>query len=267
MKNTDYTDDLSATFSCSLSNPMFRRLAYALLSQVKLDSNNPLEILSTNTIQKDLTGVDPLLRSLAVRSAVQMSNVSGINQLGIIRTALADSSVYVRKTACAALRSFLSTTNTTPDIIDMVHRSLYDSEPSVLSTAVQAAWVIRNDLSVFPRAIFSRLITHLPQMDHYGQFFAIALLYRYCAFNFSPDSTQPDLVAFINLVDNDILPYTSSPAIVEISLIVLADLTIQQNHCQIWSHIIHHLSRLPFEYSERILKLALSLMKTDDFVK
>ena len=230
-----------------------------------LDANNALEILSTNTIQKDLSGIDPLLRSLALRCAVNMSNVSGLNELSIIRASLADSSVYVRKTACAVLRSFLTKTKTTPEIIEMIHRSLYDSEPSVLSSAVQTAWMIRNHFPVLPRPIFSRLVSHLPQMDHYGQFFALDLLYRYCASNFSPNSSHPDLVSFIDRVHRDILPYSSSPAIVEISITVLAELTTQTQ--SVWSHIVHHVSRLPCEYSARLLKLALPIMENPEFTK
>jgi len=221
---------------------------------LELPECDGIRYLSSNTSRKGFSHYNSVVRALSLRDILKRRD-SDFDFNVSLGSALTDSAVYVRKTAVCSLLSLLSGET----LHDHPHKAIQDSEPTVMASAACALWHSCQSGFVPDHIVLTRLLSVLPQLDHYGQFFAIDVLYRFSLSRFAPHSNHPQLHAFLNCITNDILPYTSSPAVAEICLSVLIDLSGLEPQ-KIWSFFTHHLYRLQPEFGSRILKLALVSM-------
>ena len=221
-----------------------------------------MRFLCTNASRKGVSNKDAAIRALSIRDIVKRRDDDFDHQLAL-RAALSDSSVYVRRTAAHSLLVRLPLSgHSLSDRIQTVTRSMYDSDPTVVASATFVAWVLHQSNFSISTGLFKRLVSVLPNLSEFGQFFGIEILYHYCVANFSTESDNPLLHAFLTCIRDYILPYTGSASVVEASIASLLGLSTLDSSI-IWSHVIHSLNRLPVEFSGKIFKIALKCMSNE----
>jgi AP-3 complex subunit beta len=110
-------------------------------------------LLSIATFQKDMRGPNQLIRASALRVMSSIRNKLIVQPVVLaIRSAVIDSSAYVRKAACAALLKVYSVDpDLKPELIEILTMLLKDGSVMVLGSALAVFQEVRSAVSVVAR--------------------------------------------------------------------------------------------------------------------
>ncbi|CCG82155.1 Putative uncharacterized protein [Taphrina deformans PYCC 5710] len=175
------------------SNLELRKLVYIYITRYA-ESQPDLALLSINTIQKALSDQNQIVRALALRviSSIRVVSISGIVLLSI-KKCMTDSSFYVRKTTAMAISKTDALDPTLhPQLIDCLKVLLSDSNPSVLSSAVEACDAICPGQVAMLHPVYRRVCECLNQMDDFGQVAVLKILERYARACFTDPLTAQE---------------------------------------------------------------------------
>jgi AP-3 complex subunit beta len=150
-------------------------------------------LLSIASFQKDMRGPNQLLRASALRvmSSIRVRVIVQPVVLAI-RSAVIDSSAYVRKAACAALLKVASVDpELKPELSDILTTLLKDASTLVLGSAVAVFLELCPERIDIVHRVFRKLCHLIADMDEWGQVATLTLLTRYAKSQFlNPDAEQ-----------------------------------------------------------------------------
>ncbi|XP_027716171.1 AP-4 complex subunit beta-1 [Vombatus ursinus] len=171
-----------------------------------------LALLAINTLCKDCSDPNPMVRGLALRSmcSLRMPGVQEYIQQPILN-GLRDKASYVRRVAvlgCAKMYNLHGDSEVDGTLVNELYSLLRDQDPIVVVNCLRALEEILKHEGgvVINKPIAHHLLNRMPDLDHWGQAEVLGFLLRY-----QPRSEE-ELFAILNLLDSSL--QSSSPAVV-----------------------------------------------------
>ncbi|XP_007485233.2 AP-4 complex subunit beta-1 isoform X1 [Monodelphis domestica] len=171
-----------------------------------------LALLAINTLCKDCSDPNPMVRGLALRSmcSLRMPGVQEYIQQPILN-GLRDKASYVRRVAvlgCAKMYNLHGDSEIDGALVNELYSLLRDQDPIVVVNCLRALEEILKQEGgvVINKPIAHHLLNRMPDLDQWGQAEVLGFLLRY-----QPRSEE-ELFAILNLLDSSL--QSSSPAVV-----------------------------------------------------
>ncbi|XP_036625040.1 AP-4 complex subunit beta-1 [Trichosurus vulpecula] len=171
-----------------------------------------LALLAINTLCKDCSDPNPMVRGLALRSmcSLRMPGVQEYIQQPILN-GLRDKASYVRRVAvlgCAKMYNLHGDSEVDGTLVNELYSLLRDQDPIVVVNCLRALEEILKHEGgvVINKPIAHHLLNRMPDLDQWGQAEVLGFLLRY-----QPRSEE-ELFAILNLLDSSL--QSSSPAVV-----------------------------------------------------
>ncbi|XP_044531922.1 AP-4 complex subunit beta-1 isoform X1 [Gracilinanus agilis] len=171
-----------------------------------------LALLAINTLCKDCSDPNPMVRGLALRSmcSLRMPGVQEYIQQPILN-GLRDKASYVRRVAvlgCAKMYNLHGDPEVDGALVNELYSLLRDQDPIVVVNCLRALEEILKQEGgvVINKPIAHHLLNRMPDLDQWGQAEVLGFLLRY-----QPRSEE-ELFAILNLLDSSL--QSSSPAVV-----------------------------------------------------
>uniref|UniRef100_F6WLR5 AP complex subunit beta n=1 Tax=Monodelphis domestica TaxID=13616 RepID=F6WLR5_MONDO len=171
-----------------------------------------LALLAINTLCKDCSDPNPMVRGLALRSmcSLRMPGVQEYIQQPILN-GLRDKASYVRRVAvlgCAKMYNLHGDSEVDGALVNELYSLLRDQDPIVVVNCLRALEEILKQEGgvVINKPIAHHLLNRMPDLDQWGQAEVLGFLLRY-----QPRSEE-ELFAILNLLDSSL--QSSSPAVV-----------------------------------------------------
>ncbi|XP_074119205.1 AP-4 complex subunit beta-1 [Sminthopsis crassicaudata] len=171
-----------------------------------------LALLAINTLCKDCSDPNPMVRGLALRSmcGLRMPGVQEYIQQPILN-GLRDKASYVRRVAvlgCAKMYNLHGDSEVDGALVNELYSLLRDQDPIVVVNCLRALEEILKHEGgvVINKPIAHHLLNRMPDLDQWGQAEVLGFLLRY-----QPRSEE-ELFAILNLLDSSL--QSSSPAVV-----------------------------------------------------
>ncbi|XP_020857831.1 AP-4 complex subunit beta-1 isoform X2 [Phascolarctos cinereus] len=171
-----------------------------------------LALLAINTLCKDCSDPNPMVRGLALRSmcSLRMPGVQEYIQQPILN-GLRDKASYVRRVAvlgCAKMYNLHADSEVDGTLVNELYSLLRDQDPIVVVNCLRALEEILKHEGgvVINKPIAHHLLNRMPDLDQWGQAEVLGFLLRY-----QPRSEE-ELFAILNLLDSSL--QSSSPAVV-----------------------------------------------------
>ncbi|XP_072910158.1 AP-4 complex subunit beta-1 isoform X1 [Hemitrygon akajei] len=160
-----------------------------------------LALLAINTLRKDSTDPNPMVRGLALRSmcSLRMPGISEYIQQPVLN-GLRDKASYVRRAAvlgCAKMQNFQGDTEVDGAMVNELYAMLRDSDPIVMVNCLRALEEIlkREGGVVINKPIAHHLLNRMKDLDHWGQSEVLTFLVRY------KPRTEDEVFAILNVLD------------------------------------------------------------------
>ncbi|XP_018102071.1 AP-4 complex subunit beta-1 isoform X2 [Xenopus laevis] len=161
-----------------------------------------LALLAINTLCKDCSDPNPMVRGLALRSMCNL-RMPGINEYiqQPISSGLRDKASYVRRVAvlgCAKMHSQQGDVEVDGTVVNELYSLLRDPDPIVLVNCLRALEEILKGEGgvVINKPIAHHLLNRMAELDQWGQSEVLGFLLRY-----NP-RTEEELFDILNLLDN-----------------------------------------------------------------
>ncbi|XP_053313518.1 AP-4 complex subunit beta-1 isoform X2 [Spea bombifrons] len=161
-----------------------------------------LALLAINTLCKDCSDPNPMVRGLALRSMCNL-RMPGIHEYiqQPIYNGLRDKASYVRRVAvlgCAKLNMLQGDMEVDGGIVNELYSLLRDPDPIVLVNCLRALEEIlkEEDGVVINKPIAHHLLNRLADLDHWGQSEVLTFLLRY------RPRTEEEIFDILNLLDS-----------------------------------------------------------------
>ncbi|XP_072500506.1 AP-4 complex subunit beta-1 [Notamacropus eugenii] len=171
-----------------------------------------LALLAINTLCKDCSDPNPMVRGLALRNmcSLRMPGVQEYIQQPILN-GLRDKASYVRRVAvlgCAKMYNLHGDSEVDGTLVNELYSLLRDQDPIVVVNCLRALEEILKHEGgvVINKPIAHHLLNRMPDLDQWGQAEVLGFLLRY-----QPRSEE-ELFAILNLLDSSL--QSSSPAVV-----------------------------------------------------
>ncbi|XP_051848941.1 AP-4 complex subunit beta-1 [Antechinus flavipes] len=171
-----------------------------------------LALLAINTLCKDCSDPNPMVRGLALRSmcGLRMPGVQEYIQQPILN-GLRDKASYVRRVAvlgCAKMYNLHGDSEVDGALVNELYSLLRDQDPIVVVNCLRALEEILKHEGgvVINKPIAHHLLNRMPDLDQWGQAEVLGFLLRY-----QPRSEE-ELFAILNLLDSSL--QSNSPAVV-----------------------------------------------------
>ncbi|XP_041052157.1 AP-4 complex subunit beta-1 isoform X1 [Carcharodon carcharias] len=160
-----------------------------------------LALLAINTLRKDCTDPNPMVRGLALRSmcSFRMPGISEYIQQPVLN-GLRDKASYVRRAAvlgCAKMQTLQGDTEVDGAVVNELYAMLRDSDPIVMVNCLRALEEILKHEGgvVINKPIAHHLLNRMKDLDHWGQSEVLAFLVRY------KTRTEDEVFIILNVLD------------------------------------------------------------------
>ncbi|XP_055510424.1 AP-4 complex subunit beta-1 [Leucoraja erinacea] len=160
-----------------------------------------LALLAINTLRKDNTDPNPMVRGLALRSmcSLRMPGISEYIQQPVLN-GLRDKASYVRRAAvlgCAKMQTLQGDAEVDGAMVNELYAMLRDPDPIVMVNCLRALEEIlkREGGVVINKPIAHHLLNRMKDLDHWGQSEVLTFLVRY-----KPRS-EDEMFAILNVLD------------------------------------------------------------------
>ncbi|KAH3756931.1 AP-4 complex subunit beta-1 [Pelomyxa schiedti] len=191
-----------------------KKLVYLYLCH-NAETQPDVSLLCVNTLQRDATDSNPIVRGLALRSIASLRVPNIVEYVfPLIAAGLGDTNAYVRKTAAIAAVKFYKTA---PDIFigsdmtDKLYQLLRDSDPVVVVNAINALNEVLRDSGgpQIPNELMISLLQRLREFNEWGQCVILNLTE-----SFEPQN-EDEILAILNLLDEK-LKHTNSSVVMAV---------------------------------------------------
>jgi len=177
---------------------VIKKMVYLYLTTYA--QNNPeLSQMCTNTLQKDTSNDDPIIRGLALRSLCSLRVESMMEYvIDPLRRSLGDSNAYVRKTAVmGVLKLHDLNPSIVEGLVDVVRGMVTDSDTIVVANAIRCVNEIRRKEGGMKvsRKEMLQLLNRVQEFDEFGLSEVLGLLVKY-----EPNG-KDEMFAIMNLLD------------------------------------------------------------------
>ncbi|XP_067863404.1 AP-4 complex subunit beta-1 isoform X1 [Heptranchias perlo] len=160
-----------------------------------------LALLAINTLRKDCTDPNPMVRGLALRSmcSLRMPGISEYIQQPILN-GLRDKASYVRRAAvlgCAKMQNLQGDTEVDGAVVNELYAMLRDPDPIVMVNCLRALEEILKHEGgvVINKPIAHHLLNRMKDLDHWGQSEVLTFLVRYRT------RAEDEVFAILNILD------------------------------------------------------------------
>ncbi|WFC98835.1 snoRNA-binding rRNA-processing protein [Malassezia yamatoensis] len=211
-KGLDPTIFLASVFKlASTTSFEVRKLVYIIV--LRYAGQHPdLALLSINSIQRDLTEPNPMIRAMALRtlSEMRVKDAFSITILAIAK-AVRDSHPYVRRVAAyAILRCYEMDPDTRDTLNDPIETLLRDRSPEVLGPTIRVFATVNGDRWDAFHRHFRKMCHALSDMDPWSQSDSVDVLVRYARLHLPDPQTTTDMDPDLELLVNQMDPLLSS---------------------------------------------------------
>ena len=208
--------DVSRLFSemvmaCQSAEVVIKKMVYLFLTYYAR-AKSDLAILAINTLRKDCSDADPMVRGLALRSLANLHLHTVLEYItDPLNSGLVDQSAYVRRTAVLGVlkvHHLDCTTVTDNNYVNILYNMLRDPDSKVVSNSVVALneIMMREGGIVVNTNIVVYLMQRLNEFDEWGKCIILSLLITYAP------PTDNDKFSLMNILDG-ILSYSNSAVV------------------------------------------------------